>query len=50
MEETGVDCLAVAVGTSHGVYKGEPHLEFELLDHLSESTSPLVLRRFWNRG
>lgn len=30
VEETGVDCLAVAVGTSHGVYKGEPHLEFEL--------------------
>ncbi len=44
MEETGVDCLAVAVGTSHGVYKGEPHLEFELLDHLSKEVPvPLVL-------
>ena len=44
VEETGVDCLAVAVGTSHGVYKGEPHLEFELLDHLSKEVPvPLVL-------
>ena len=42
--ETGIDCLAVAVGTSHGVYKGEPHLEFELLDHLSKEVPvPLVL-------
>nr|WP_297282657.1 class II fructose-bisphosphate aldolase [uncultured Agathobaculum sp.] len=31
VEETGVDALAVAVGTSHGVYKGTPRLEFELL-------------------
>ena len=30
VERTGVDCLAVAVGTSHGVYKGTPHLEFDL--------------------
>ena len=44
IEETGVDCLAVAVGTSHGVYKGTPHLEFELLKELSESIEiPLVL-------
>ena len=41
---TGVDCLAVAVGTSHGTYKGTPHLEFELLDDLSKSIDiPLVL-------
>lgn len=29
--ETGVDFLAVAVGTAHGVYQGEPHLDLELL-------------------
>lgn len=41
---TGVDCLAVAVGTSHGTYKGTPHLEFELLSDLSKSIDiPLVL-------
>ncbi len=44
VERTGVDCLAVAVGTSHGVYKGTPHLEFDLLATLaSELDIPLVL-------
>lgn len=41
---TNVDCLAVAVGTSHGAYRGTPHLEFELLARLSDMISiPLVL-------
>lgn len=44
VKETGIDCLAVAVGTSHGAYKGEPHLEFELLKELHETIPvPLVL-------
>ena len=44
IQETGVDCLAVAVGTSHGVYKCTPHLEFELLRKLNElSEVPLVM-------
>jgi fructose-bisphosphate aldolase class II len=44
IEETGVDCLAVAVGTSHGTYSGEPHLEFELLEKLNSMIDiPLVL-------
>lgn len=44
VEETGVDCLAVAVGTSHGAYKGTPHLEFDLLKELSgKIKAPLVL-------
>lgn len=44
IEKTGVDCLAVAVGTSHGAYKGKPHLEFELLAELSKAIEqPLVL-------
>ena len=44
IELTGVDCLAVAVGTSHGTYKGTPHLEFELLDELNRAIDiPLVL-------
>jgi len=29
--ETGVDFLAVAIGTAHGVYQGEPRLDLELL-------------------
>ena len=44
IEETNVDCLAVSVGTSHGVYKCTPHLEFVLLSQLNEvSTVPLVM-------
>lgn len=42
--ETGVDALAVAVGTSHGVYRGTPRLEFDLLRDLAGLVSvPLVL-------
>jgi len=44
VEETGVDCLAVAIGTAHGVYKGEPKIRFDLLKQLHEKVSvPLVL-------
>ncbi len=44
VERTGVDCLAVAVGTSHGAYKGTPHLEFDLLKTLHDEVEiPLVL-------
>ena len=42
--ETGVDCLAVAVGTSHGVYVHEPKLDFERLELLnSTSDIPMVV-------
>ena len=44
VKRTEVDALAVAVGTSHGVYKGEPKLDFSLLKQLSETVNiPLVL-------
>ncbi|MEO1771679.1 class II fructose-bisphosphate aldolase [Candidatus Enterococcus ferrettii] len=44
VQETNVDCLAVAVGTAHGVYQGEPHIRFELLEELTEKIPvPLVL-------
>lgn len=44
VEETGVDCLAVAIGSAHGVYKGTPKLRFDLLDELAEKVPvPLVL-------
>ncbi|MBE0602138.1 MAG: class II fructose-bisphosphate aldolase [Deltaproteobacteria bacterium] len=44
MEETGVDALAVAVGTVHGLYKGEPTLDLERLTQIAEKvTAPLVL-------
>ncbi len=44
VEETNVDALAVAVGTSHGVYKGTPRLEFDLLSEIAAIVDiPLVL-------
>ncbi|MDD3186110.1 MAG: class II fructose-bisphosphate aldolase [Anaerostipes sp.] len=44
VEQTGVDCLAVSVGTSHGTYTGTPKLDFELLAELDKLVQiPLVL-------
>lgn len=44
VERTGVDSLAVAVGTAHGVYKGEPKLDFDRIKALRDAVScPLVL-------
>lgn len=42
--ETGIDCLAVAIGTAHGLYKGKPELNLELLKKLNAVLDvPLVL-------
>lgn len=46
VRETGVDCLAVAIGTAHGLYPGgyEPHLKQDLLSEIKAAVSvPLVL-------
>ena len=46
VEKTGIDTLAVAIGTSHGAYKfkGEGKLDLERLKLISEAVSiPLVL-------
>ncbi|MCL6449154.1 MAG: class II fructose-1,6-bisphosphate aldolase [Armatimonadetes bacterium] len=44
VEQTGVDSLAVAVGTAHGVYRGEPRLDLERLSKIRELVPvPLVL-------
>lgn len=41
---TGVDTLAVAIGTAHGFYKEEPRLDLALLSRISKATpAPLVL-------
>ena len=42
--ETGIDSLAVAIGTAHGFYKGTPKLDFTRLGQLRDAVSvPLVL-------
>ncbi len=43
---TGIDCLAIAIGTAHGIYpKGfKPHLKLDLLTEIKKkATVPLVL-------
>lgn len=43
-ERTKVDALAIAIGTAHGVYKGEPKLDFKRLEEIAAITDvPLVL-------
>ncbi len=42
--KTEVDCLAPALGSVHGPYKGEPNLGFEEMEEISNLTDvPLVL-------
>ena len=46
VEKTGVDCLAIAIGTAHGIYpKGyTPKLQLELLEEIKKiAPVPLVL-------
>lgn len=44
VEETGIDCLAVAIGTAHGRYHGTPHIDFDLLKQITNVVDiPLVL-------
>jgi tagatose 1,6-diphosphate aldolase GatY/KbaY len=44
VEKTGVDSLAVAIGTAHGVYKGIPKLDLERISQIRQVVSvPLVL-------
>ena len=43
-QETGIDMLAVGIGTAHGFYKGAPELDFGLMETLSRNCPiPLVL-------
>lgn len=42
--ETGVDFMAIAIGTAHGVYKGKPEIDLDLLAEIrSRVDIPLVL-------
>ena len=44
VKDAGVDCLAPALGSVHGPYKGEPKLGFkEMLDIKEKTNMPLVL-------
>lgn len=44
VKETGIDALAVSIGTVHGVYKDEPRLDFARLKEIRKRVDiPLVL-------
>lgn len=47
VQRTGVDSLAIAIGTSHGAYKfkGEPRLRFDILEKVQQNLPnfPIVL-------
>ena len=44
VKETNVSTLAVAIGNAHGIYQGEPNLNFEVLENINEEIEiPLVL-------
>jgi len=44
VKQTGIDCLAPALGSVHGPYKGEPNLGFKEMEEIGNLTGmPLVL-------
>ena len=44
VKETGVDALAVSIGTVHGMYKGKPNIRVDILKEINALTGiPLVL-------
>ena len=44
VEKTGVDCLAIAFGTAHGIYKVKPVLNFDVISEVRKrSDIPLVM-------
>ena len=43
-EETGVDSLAISIGTAHGMYRGIPEINFDRLKEIAAAVdTPLVL-------
>ena len=43
VERTKVDAIAPAIGTAHGVYKGVPKLNFDLVERLGKEPTPVVI-------
>lgn len=44
VKESGIDAFAPAIGSAHGMYKGDPELDFERLETIRDLTGvPLVL-------
>ena len=44
VDETGVDALAIAVGTAHGIYAAQPQISFDTIEACAAATDiPLVM-------
>lgn len=44
VEDTGIDALAVSIGTAHGIYSSDPEIDFELLEKIiSMVKCPIVV-------
>lgn len=44
VKQTGIDSLAIAIGTAHGQYKGDPKLDFDRLEIIKKKLDmPIVL-------
>jgi len=44
VEQSGVDAFAPAIGTAHGVYKGVPKIDFDLVEQLKTAVpAPVVI-------
>lgn len=42
-EETGVDALAIAVGTAHGMYAGEPNIHFDIIKEVASKIPAAIV-------
>ena len=43
VEKTGIDALAVAIGTAHGFYKAAPEIKFDLLAEIRKNTDTALV-------
>ena len=43
VQNTGIDSLAVAIGTAHGFYNGEPNLDLERLEKIRSGTDACLV-------
>jgi fructose-bisphosphate aldolase class II/tagatose 1,6-diphosphate aldolase GatY/KbaY len=43
VNSTGVDALAIAIGSAHGFYKAEPNLQMDLLSEIRNSTDATLV-------
>jgi ketose-bisphosphate aldolase len=43
VEKTGIDALAVSIGTAHGYYKADPKIQFDLLEEIRKQTDIAIV-------